>query len=110
MKIRTALMGASSLAGLLVFSTPAFAADAPAASNADERVGEIVVSARKRQENLQDVPLSITAIPAAQLELRGLSEAKDLSAIAPNVSVVGATTNATAAVVSIRGIDRKSVV
>ncbi len=88
--------------GLAGISAPAFAQ----AAAGDETTGleEIVVTAQKRSESLQETPIAITAVPAAQLELRGLSEAKDLSAIAPNVSVVGSTTNATAAVVTIRGI------
>ncbi len=90
-----------STAALSTLATPAFA---QAAAEGENNLDEIVVTANKREENLQKAPLAISAIPAAQLELRGLSEAKDLSAIAPNVSVVGATTNATAAVVSIRGI------
>jgi iron complex outermembrane receptor protein len=94
---RTALL---CTAGIAVLATPAMAQDA----NADEGIGDIVVTANKREENLQQVPLSISAVSAEQLELRGLTEIKDLSAIAPNVSIVGGTTNATAAVVSIRGI------
>ena len=87
--------------GLAGFSAPAFA---QAAEEDNGTLGEIVVTAQKRSESLQETPIAISAIPAAQLELRGIAEAKDLSAIAPNVSVVGATTNATAAVVTIRGI------
>ena len=88
--------------GMAGITAPAFAQTA--ASDDDSALGEIVVTAQKRAESLQETPLAITAVPAAQLELRGISEAKDLSAIAPNVSVVGGTTNATAAVVTIRGI------
>ena len=89
-------------ASLVCMLAPAFAQQVVAG----ERSGldEIVVTANKREENLQQAPLAISAISAEQLELRGLSEVKDLSAIAPNVSIVGGTTNATAAVVSIRGI------
>ncbi len=87
--------------GLAGFSAPAFA---QAAEEDNGTLGEIVVTAQKRSESLQETPIAISAIPAAQLELRGIAEAKDLSAIAPNVSVVGAATNATAAVVTIRGI------
>jgi iron complex outermembrane recepter protein len=92
------LLSAVSLVGL---SAPAFA---QAAADDDGGLAEIVVTANKRQENLQQAPLAISAVSAEQLELRGLTEVKDLSAIAPNVSIVGGTTNATAAVVSIRGI------
>ncbi|HMT43238.1 MAG TPA: TonB-dependent receptor [Chakrabartia sp.] len=87
---------------LIAVATPAWAQ--PAAEEDSSALGEILVTANKREENLQQAPLAISAVSAEALEFRGLSEAKDLSAIAPNVSVVGATTNATAAVVSIRGI------
>jgi iron complex outermembrane receptor protein len=74
------------------------------AANDSGPLGEIVVTADKRTENLQEVPIAISAVQAQELELRGLSEAKDLSAVVPNVVVSGATTNATASVITIRGI------
>jgi iron complex outermembrane recepter protein len=89
------LLGVSALA---LGAGPAMAQGA----NDDDRV--IVVSANKREQTLQETPIAITAVTAADVELRGISETKDLSAIAPNVTVSGATTNATAAVVTIRGI------
>jgi iron complex outermembrane recepter protein len=92
------LLTSVSMTGLAV---PAFAQTAEAD---DSGLDEIVVTANKREENLQQAPLSISAISSEQMELRGLTEVKDLSAIAPNVSIVGGTTNSTAAVVSIRGI------
>ena len=93
-----ALLSGVSMSGLVA---PAFAQDA---AETDQGLDEIVVTANKREENLQQTPLAISAIGAEQLELRGLAEIKDLSAIAPNVSIIGGTTNAAAAVVSIRGI------
>jgi iron complex outermembrane recepter protein len=93
-----ALLSGVSMSGLVA---PAFAQDA---ADTDQGLDEIVVTANKREENLQEAPLAISAVGAEQLELRGLTEVKDLSAIAPNVSIIGGTTNATAAVVSIRGI------
>jgi iron complex outermembrane recepter protein len=103
MKIINRAVSAAFLASVsvLAVSAPAFAQDAAAE---DTGLDEIIVTANKRQENLQQAPLSISAISAEAMELRGLTEVKDLSAIAPNVSIVGGTTNATAAVVSIRGI------
>jgi iron complex outermembrane receptor protein len=96
--VSATLLAGVSMAGFVV---PAYAQDADEGSSGLE---EIVVTANKREENLQQAPLAISAVGSEQLELRGLSEVKDLSAIAPNVSIVGGTTNATAAVVSIRGI------
>ena len=94
-------------AGLAALLAPTFAYAQNTAAVAEEEQGglsEIVVTAEKRGQNLQEVPIAISAIQSEELELRGLTEAKDLSAIAPNVTVSGATTNATASVISIRGI------
>lgn len=87
---------------LCVLAVPAYAQEAPPEEGSG--LEEIVVTANKRSENLQQAPLAISAVSSEQLELRGLTEIKDLSAIAPNVSILGGSSNATAAVVSIRGI------
>ncbi len=91
------LLSGVSIVGL---SVPALAQNA----EEGELFGEIVVTAQKREQNLQEIPLSISAISGAQAELQGLNEIKDLGAVAPNVSVLGGTTNSSAAVVTIRGI------
>ena len=94
------MLGASMLA---LGTTPAFAQD-----NGDEgsqaNDGVILVTANKREQNLQETPVAITAVTSETVELLGISETTDLGAIAPNVAVNGGTTNATAAVVTIRGI------
>ena len=95
------LSGVAAMA--LAIPVSAAAQDAPAVED-DGPLSEIVVTAERRGQNLQEVPLAISAVQSEELELRGLTEAKDLSAIAPNVAVSGATTNATASVISIRGI------
>ncbi|MEJ8566112.1 TonB-dependent receptor [Elongatibacter sediminis] len=48
---------------------------------------EIVVTARRREENLQEVPVSIQAFSGNELELRGLERVEDVVAAAPNVMV-----------------------
>ena len=48
---------------------------------------EVIVTAQKREENLQEVPLAITAIGAAELDARSIESLADLNAIAPNVMV-----------------------
>lgn len=57
---------------------------------AQEKIEEVIVTAQKRQEKLQDVPISISAIGGAQLETRGIEGAKDLNSLAPNVTVKAA--------------------
>ena len=41
---------------------------------AQAQLEEIIVTARKRDENLQELPLSVTAISAEQIERQGLAE------------------------------------
>lgn len=83
-------------------SAPAMAQESEDAAAEDSNV--IVVTANKREQNLQETPIAITAIGAEQVDLQGISETADLAAIAPNVSVNGGVTNATSVVVTIRGI------
>lgn len=70
----------ASLAAIAVsaFSAPAFAqAAAPEAEVNDDTA--IIVTARKREENLQDVPLSVTAFTSARIEEAGLKSLGDLA-------------------------------
>src|SRR5260370_30427345 len=46
---------------------------------------EIVVTAQRRSENLQNVPVAVTAISAAQLAATGISTSQDLSLVTPGL-------------------------
>lgn len=48
---------------------------------------EIIVTARRRNENLQDVPISITAVSGKALAARGVRDALDLQYQTPSLSV-----------------------
>src|SRR5690606_3899293 len=48
---------------------------------------EVVVTARRRQESLQEAPVATTALDAESLELRSIMEVKDLSSLAPNLQI-----------------------
>lgn len=57
---------------------------------ADETAGEegldvIVVTAQRRQESVQDVPIAISAFTAQELETRGIAEALDIAQFVPNL-------------------------
>ena len=77
---------------------------------ADESIGgieEIVVTAQKRSENVQDVPIAISAFTANALQERSVTNVASLSALAPNVNLDGGTPfSGSSAVLSatIRGI------
>lgn len=81
----------------LAFSSSGFAAE--------EVLEEVIITAQKRVEKLQDVPISITAISGSQLENRGILGAANLNALAPNVTVKSAQPGSgLTAAVNIRGI------
>ncbi|WP_332773118.1 TonB-dependent receptor [Phenylobacterium sp.] len=54
-------------------------------------VEEVIVTAQKRAENLQDVPISIAAVPATALERGGVQTIDGLQRLAPglNISAIG---------------------
>jgi iron complex outermembrane receptor protein len=72
-------------------------------------LGDIVVTARRVSERAQDVPLAVTAIGGAALQERGVQELRDLSAIAPNLSIQSSNTGAGSAALSIRGQNSTTV-
>jgi iron complex outermembrane receptor protein len=57
----------------------------PLVAQADTALEEIVVTAQRRVERLQDVPLAITALSASDLEDRGVRQAGDITASVPNM-------------------------
>jgi iron complex outermembrane receptor protein len=62
---------------------------------------EIIVTAQKRAESLQDVPVSIMAISGTKIEEAGLHSFAELSAYVPNLAV---QENAVNTIIVMRGI------
>lgn len=81
-----ALLLASTCAGLALVSTTARAADAPQKST--DEVATVVVTAQKREQKLQDVPMGITVAGAEQLDRQQVTQIHDLDRISPAVSFV----------------------
>src|SRR5579863_4070233 len=59
------------------------------AAFADQQLAEIVVTAQKRSENIQNVPIAITASTADTLRSKGLTDILSLSNLTPNVNLDG---------------------
>ena len=64
---------------------------------------EIVVTAQKREQNVQDVGIAITAFNRDQLIALGFTNAQEITALAPNVSTVQPNGEANYAI-AIRGV------
>ena len=74
--------------GIAVTATkPAMgAATADSSSSSDAGLTEIIVTATRRSERLQDVPMSITALSGVELAKRGASDVNDIIANSPGLS------------------------
>ncbi|SCW64089.1 iron complex outermembrane recepter protein [Sphingobium faniae] len=70
-----------------LFAGSAIAQQAGARSVSEGGIQDIVVTARKRAEASQTVPLAITAVSAQDLELRRVTQVADVKALAPSISM-----------------------
>ena len=64
---------------------------------------EVVVTAQKKEENLQDTPIAITAITESTIDDLDLANVVDLAGMAPNVHIINTPSNNTAATIAMRG-------
>ncbi len=80
----TAVMGAS-----IVFAA---SANAQSADTSSGQLQEIVVTANRRAQNLQEVPVSVTAISEAQLKQDGISSTTAIANFTPGLQVVSPNT------------------
>ena len=78
-RVRLALMGAAAVTAL------AGAASAQSAPDNGTTVGEVVVTARHREESLQRVPINISVVSGAQAAAKNLNDIQDLSSQIPSV-------------------------
>ena len=91
-----ALIGTSIIA--MTAATPAFAQDADAGSYGTE----IVVTAQRQAERLQDVPIAVSAFSADALASQQIENSSDLQLTLPNITFT--KTNFTSSSFTIRGI------
>ena len=99
-----ALVGAASLTAVLV-ADPAFAQDAEQASDDG---GEIIVTARKREETLQSVPVIATVLGGEQLERLRVTDLKGVASLTPGL-VFAESFLASGTQVSLRGVGTMAI-
>ncbi|MFM1916695.1 MAG: hypothetical protein RJB01_210 [Actinomycetota bacterium] len=71
---------------------------------AQEKIEEVVVTAQKREQKVQDVPISITAITAQSIEDRGIESVQDLNGIVPNLNVNNVPVTGLTIAANLRGL------
>lgn len=100
---RLALLLASVCAAPFALCAPAYAQDEPGYEE-DE---EITVTARRREENLQDVPIAITVQTAEQLDQRGADNLTVLQQTTPNATIQVARGSNSTLIGFIRGVGQQ---
>lgn len=104
---RGVLLAGASLGASLMMARPAAAQDAPPPPNeapaATQEDRDIVITALRRDQNLQDVPAAITAFTSQTIEAAGIERPIDFINLTSNVNLVE-TQNAGNAFIIIRGI------
>ena len=70
----------------------------------EQGVGEIVVTAQKREESLQDTPISIVALTSEELETKRIDGLVDLRANVPNLQLTPFPNNAATTQIFMRGV------
>ncbi|MDF7775359.1 TonB-dependent receptor [Sphingomonas sp. AOB5] len=73
-------------------------------AEAEPANADIVVTAQRRSERLQDVPIAISALGSEGLESRGIASAEDLQGAIPGLSITGFAGVNSTNLVSLRGI------
>jgi len=95
------------LAVSLLATMPAFAQEAAASGSGDKQattLDAVKVTARKREETLQEVPVAVTAFTADALDKLNVEDLSDLDAQVPNLTIYAARGSSSTLTAYIRGV------
>ncbi len=80
-------IGMTSLFAIGVAISPAYAQDNNEASASNGGLEEIVVTARKKSENMQEVAISVSAVTQSEIERSFSTDIRDLAGISPSIII-----------------------
>jgi iron complex outermembrane recepter protein len=104
--IRAASLASIAVSGVAV-TAPVMAQDEAASAESGD---EIIVTARRREENLLDVPIAVSAFSGEALELRGALDLTDIGNITPNTTLETSRGSNSTLSAFIRGIGQQDPV
>jgi len=104
--IRAALLASIAVSGVAVTAPVMAQEEAASAQSGDE----IIVTARRREENLLDVPIAVSAFSGEALELRGALDLTDIGNITPNTTLETSRGSNSTLSAFIRGIGQQDPV
>lgn len=103
---KCALMGGAAW-GVLATASPAQDVEPLPEADAATQLDEIVVTARRRVESLQDVPVAVTAVSGEQLEARGAADITELARSTPGLTLNSARGSNSTLISFIRGVGQQ---
>ncbi|MEO0699116.1 MAG: TonB-dependent receptor plug domain-containing protein, partial [Pseudomonadota bacterium] len=99
-------------AGLLAcsaFTTPAFAQDVPEGLETPEVNDDvIIVTATRRAQDVQDIPIAVTAISPQTLQNQNVNGIQEVTSLAPSFTSSQAQTSSGSVVLRVRGVGTTS--
>jgi iron complex outermembrane receptor protein len=104
-KVRLRLLACAAVAPFLLQATLARAADAAAAADDSEALAEVIVTAQKRETDLQKTPISISVLSSVDLEDRHIQSLVDLATGgAPGLRITPYASRPFNLILNIRGV------
>ena len=74
-----------------------------AAGHASAQLEEVTVTAQKREQSLQDIPIAVTAFNKMEIDTRRIADVKDLALFVPNMQIANSPGGTSGATISMRG-------
>ncbi|MEM6474809.1 MAG: TonB-dependent receptor [Pseudomonadota bacterium] len=99
---------AAGLMACSAFTSPALAQDGEEVQAPDESENVILVTATRRAENIQDIPIAVTAVGQEELDKQGVVNVQNITAVSPSFSTSNAQIASGSVVLRIRGVGTTS--
>ena len=93
----------------MIGAVPALAQTAAPPQDGDDGRGDIIVTATKRSENLQDVPVAVSAFSSEQLQKSGINDTRELMGLAPSLNLTSTTSDSAGVVIRLRGVGSEAI-
>ena len=104
-KSRIFSLGVNAVSIAFAMATPALITPVSAGAQSLE---EVVVTARRREETLQDIPVTVTAIGAQQIEQSIIQDLRDVGRLVPNMQIYSAGSGSGSGIY-LRGVGSSSI-
>jgi outer membrane receptor protein involved in Fe transport len=105
---RKLAFSAAALMGGTFLATPAIAQDGGTTATPEARDNVIIVTATRRAEDVQDIPIAVTAVTPEALEKQGVVNVQNITQVSPSFSTSSAQIASGSVVLRIRGVGTTS--